>query len=573
MTNLPVLALLSTVLVVAACSGPAPAPAPTVVADVIYFGGDIVTVNDRQPTAEALAVKDGKILAVGDRAQLTKNYQGAQTRSVDLKGHALLPGFLDPHSHYIAALPLATQANVFAPPAGPGADPASIVAALVKFRDDQKVPAGEVIQAYGYDDSAMPKGVVLTRYDLDKAFPNNAVVVGHVSMHGAVLNSAAMKKYGVSAATKTPPGGIIVRKPGTQEPLGLIMETAWIPVLHLLPRPDPKAEHDDSVAAQKLYASFGITTAQEGATHAEDLALMQRVGAAGTNIIDIVAYPFVTDFDDILAKNPVGTWGKYLNRVKLGGAKITLDGSVQGRTAWFTTAYLTGGPSGEKNWSGEPTFPEEYVKAFFKKVYDLGIPLNAHANGDAAVDLLLRTHVYAAAGDPSKDRHLTVIHSQFVRADQLQKYKEYKITPSFFTLHTFYFAAAHIRNRGQKASEFISPMRSAIDLGLKPTNHTDFVVTPLNQMMVMWSAVNRVMREGGVLGPDQRISALESLQAITINAALQYQEQDSKGTLEAGKLADLVILDRNPLTVDPMAIRDITVLETVKEGKTIYAAN
>jgi predicted amidohydrolase YtcJ len=572
MLKLRVLACLSTVLALAACS-PAAAPAPAVAADVIYFGGDIVTVNPKQPTVEALAVRDGKILAVGTKAELTKNYQGAQSKLVDLKGHALLPGFLDPHSHYIAALPLGTQANVFAPPAGPGADPASIVAALVKFRDEHQIRAGEVIQAYGYDDSAMPKGAALTRFDLDKAFPDNPVVVGHVSMHGAVLNSAAMKKYGISAATKTPPGGIIVRKPGTQEPLGLVMETAFIPVMHQLPRPDPKAEHDDSVAAQKLYASFGITTAQEGATHAEDLALMQRVGAAGVNIIDIVAYPFVTDFDDILAKNAVATWGTYVNRVKLGGAKITLDGSAQGRTAWYTTPYLTGGPGGEKNWSGEPTFPEEYVKAFFKKVYDLGLPLNAHANGDAAIDLMLRAHEYAAGGDPTRDRHLTVIHSQFVRADQLDKYVQYKITPSFFTLHTFYFGAAHIRNRGEQQSAFISPMRAAIDKGLKPTNHTDFVVAPLNQMMVMWSAVNRVMREGGVLGPDQRITALEALQAITINAALQYQEQDSKGTLEPGKLADLVILDRNPLTVEPMAIRDIRVLETLKEGKTIYAAD
>ena len=573
MLNVRVTACLSVLMLLAACSGPAPAPAPAVVADAIYFGGDIVTVNDKQPTAEALAVKDGKILAVGTKADLTKTYQGSQSKLVDLKGHVLLPGFLDPHSHYIAALPLGTQANLFAPPAGPGADVPSIVAALVKFRDEHKVPAGEVIQAYGYDDSAMPKGVVLTRYDLDKAFPDNPVVVGHVSMHGAVLNSAAMKKYGVSASTKTPPGGIIVRKPGSQEPLGLVMETAFIPVLHQLPRPDPQAEHDDSVAAQKLYASYGITTAQEGATHVEDLALMQRVGAAGVNIIDIVAYPFVTDFDDILAKNPVATWGMYINRVKLGGAKITLDGSAQGRTAWYSSPYLTAGPGGEKNWSGEPTFPEEYVKAFFKKVYDLGLPLNAHANGDAAIDLMLRAHVYASGDDPTRQRHLTVIHSQFVRPDQLDKYVEYKITPSFFTLHTFYFAAAHIRNRGLKQSEFISPMRSAIDKGLKPTNHTDFVVTPLNQLMVMWSAVNRIMREGGVLGPDQRITALEALQAITINAALQYQEQDSKGSLEPGKLADLVILDRNPLTVDPLAIKDIQVLETLKEGKTIYTAN
>ena len=479
----------------AACSGPAPHPAPQVVADVIYFGGDIVTVNDRQPTAEALAVKDGKILALGSRAELEKSYRGPHSRAVDLGGKTLLPGFLDPHSHYIAAVPLALQANVFAPPAGPGADVPSIVAALRQFRDAHHIPAGEPIQAYGYDDSIMPGGVALTRYDLDKDFPDNPVIVGHVSMHGAVLNSAALKKYGISAATKTPPGGVIVRRKGSNEPSGLLMETAFLPVMSQLPRPSAEQEHDGSIAAQKLYASFGITTAQEGATHLADIELMQRVGASGANLIDIVAFPFVTDFDAILAKNPIENWGKYVNRVKLGGAKITLDGSPQGRTAWFTTAYLTGGPNGEKHWKGEPTFPADYVKAFFKKVYDLGLPLNAHANGDAAIDLLLRAHVYAAGNDPTRDRHLTVIHSQFVRADQLDKYAEYKITPSMFTLHTFYFGESHVRNRGEQQAAYLSPMRAAIDKGLRPTNHTDFVVAPLDQMMVMWSAVNRLMRK------------------------------------------------------------------------------
>ena len=149
------------------------------------------------------------------------------------------------------------------------------------------------------------------------------------------------------------------------------------------------------------------------------------------------------------------------------------------------------------------------MKAFFKKVYDLGLPLNAHANGDAAVDLLLRAHEYAAAADPARQRHLTVIHSQFVRPDQLDKYVEYKITPSFFTLHTFYFGAAHVQEPRRAAGRVHkSRCASAIDKGLKPTNHTDFVVAPLDQMMVMWSAVNRVTREGGVLGPDQRMTPL-----------------------------------------------------------------
>ena len=569
MTHRPtlILALLITALLAASCG----APEPKLAADAIYTGGEIVTVNDSQPTAEALAVKDGKIVAVGSKTEVLK-LQGKATRMVDLHGHALLPGFIDPHSHYINSITVANQANVFAPPAGPGKDIPSIIAELKKFRDEHEVPKGVLIQAYGYDDNVMPNGIGLTRDDLDVDFPDNPVMVGHVSMHGAVLNSAAMKQYGISAATRTPAGGIILRKPGSNEPSGLLMETAYLPIFSSLPQPTPEQEVAWSHAGQLLYAASGITTAQEGATHATELALIQRVAATGTNLIDIVAYPFFTDFDKILAKNPVATWGKYVSRVKLGGAKVTLDGSPQGKTAYFTTPYLTGGPGGERNWRGEPGFPEADVKAFVKKVYDLGIPLNAHANGDAAIDMLLRAHEYAAAGDLARPRHTTVIHSQFVRPDQLDKYVAYSFTPSFYTEHTYYFADTHILNRGKQQAFFISPMRAAIDKGLRPTNHTDFVVAPLDQMFVMWTAVNRISRAGVVIGPDQRITPLEALKAITINAAYQYAEEQTKGSLEPGKLADLVILDRNPLKGDPMAIKDIRVVETIKEGRTIYPA-
>jgi len=168
-------------------------------ADTIYSGGEIVTVNDKQPSAEALAVKGGKIVAVGTRADVEKAHKGANTVVVDLGGKALLPGFLDAHSHYVSSLTVANQVNLYAPPAGPGKDPASIVAELVKYRDANKIPKGEVIQAYGYDENVMPNGRLLNRDDLDKAFPDNPVLVGHVSMHGAVLNSAAMKKWELSA--------------------------------------------------------------------------------------------------------------------------------------------------------------------------------------------------------------------------------------------------------------------------------------------------------------------------------------------------------------------------------------
>ena len=564
-------ALAASLALVGACSkSKVEDVAPRTVADTIYVGGDIVTINDAQPTAEALAVKDGKILAVGARVDVESAHKGDTTKVVDLAGKTLLPSFLDAHSHYVSALSVANQAKVYAPPAGPGTDVPSIIAAIDKFRTERGIQQGQLIQAYGYDDSVMPEGRLLNRDDLDQAFPDNPVLVGHVSMHGVVMNSAALKQFGFSAATRTPPGGVIVRKPGSSEPYGLIMETAYLPVFSNLPQPTKEQEIEFSRAAQMLYAESGVTTAHEGATHAVDLAVMKRATAAGANIIDVIAYPFITDLDKILEAAPLASWGQYDNHLKIGGVKITIDGSPQGKTAFFTTPYLTGGPGGEKNWRGELTFPQDIVNQMVKRVYDMGVPLNLHANGDGAIDAFFKAHEFAAAGDLSKDRRVTMIHAQFTRKDQLDKYVQYRIRPSFYTLHTYYFYEAHLANRGKEQAQSISPMRAAIDKGLHPTNHTDFYVAPLDQMFMLWSAVNRISRGGAEVGLDQRVTPMEGLKAMTIWGAEQYGEQNSKGSLEPGKLADLVILDRNPLAVEPMSIKDIKVVETIKEGKTIY---
>lgn len=540
------------------------------VADVLYVGGDVVTMNDAMPAAQALAVKDGRILAVGARKRLEADHAGPRTRVVDLAGKALLPGFVDAHSHYFSSLTVANQCNLYAPPAGPAKDVPSIVATIRRFADARRLPKGETLQCYGYDENAMPGGRTLNRDDLDRAFPDNPVLVGHVSMHGAVLNSAAMRKWNIGPQTPTPPGGVIVRKPGTNEPWGLIMETAYLPIFASLPKPSAAQEVEWSIAGQRLYAANGVTTAHEGATHAADLAVMQRAARAGSYLIDVVAYPFVTDLEAVLKANPVAGWGRYENRLKIGGVKITIDGSPQGKTAFFAKPYLTGGPGGEKDWRGELTAPQEVVNRAVKAVYDLGVPMNLHANGDAAIDAFFAAHEAAAAGDLSKDRHVTMIHAQFARADQLDRFVRYKVRPSFYTLHTFYFADTHVANRGREQAHYISPMRDAIDRGLRPTNHTDFVVAPLDPMFMLWSAVNRVSRTGEVIGPQQRITTVEGLKAMTLWAAEQHLEGDTKGSLEPGKLADLVILDRNPLKVKPMSLRDIRVVETIKEGRTIY---
>jgi predicted amidohydrolase YtcJ len=538
-------------------------------ADMIFVGGDIVTVNDAQPSAEAVVVDDGVIVFVGSRSDAMK-FRSDETAVVDLNGRTLIPGFMDGHSHFINALSVAGQANCYAAPFGPGDTKDGIIEALKRLQSEQSIPAGELIVGYGYDDSLFPDGQKLTAADLDPHFPDNPVIVQHVSLHGGVLNTRAFQKFGISAATQTPPGGVIVRKPGSDEPEGLLMETAYMDIFHNMPKPKDLAKAIQD--GQLIYAAAGVTTAQEGATTFHDLELLQAAAANEQLYIDVVSYPFITEFDQVMAENSPSDFGEYKNGLKLGGIKITIDGSPQGRTALFTEPYLTGGPSGEREWRGEPTFPQPMVREFVKTVYDAGLPLIVHCNGDAAIDNFLDAHEAALGDRKSEDLRTSIIHCQFVRPDQLDKIAEFKIIPSFYTEHTYFFGETHIENRGLQQASYLSPMRDAIDRGILVANHTDFNVAPIDQLFVIWTAVNRVTRGGEVLGSDQRITPLEALKAVTINVAHWYREDDRKGSLETGKLADLVILSENPLEVDPMSIKDIRVVETFKEGRSIYRA-
>jgi predicted amidohydrolase YtcJ len=347
------------------------------------------------------------------------------------------------------------------------------------------------------------------------------------------------------------------------------MEAAWIPIFSNLPKPSEEELLKRFQEGQQIYAAAGITTAQEGATAAADVALMQKAAAKGLLFIDVAAYPFITEAKAVFKTNPAETFGKYTNRLKLAGIKITTDGSPQGRTAFFTTPYLTGGPGGEKDWRGEPLFPKAQLQEMVAFVYSNNVQLIIHCNGDAAIDMFLDAHL-GAIKDRQADLRTTVIHSQFVRKDQLEKYVDYKIMPSFFTEHCYYFGETHLKNRGREQTDFLSPIRTALRMGIRCQNHTDFNVSPIDQMFVLWTAVNRLSRGGEVIGPDERITPLQALKAITLDSAYMYKEEKTKGSLEVGKLADLVILDKNPLTVPAATLQDLKVMETIKEGKTVF---
>jgi len=558
-------------------------PGPT--AEKIFHGGPILTMVDDAREVEAVAIAEGRILAAGD-AQAVMAVAGSQTEIVDLDGNTLLPGFIDSHGHFMNALLVVNWANVSPPPIGPGSDIASILKAMKAHAEAQNPEPGEWILGYGYDGAELTDDRELSVDDLDTAFPDNPVMILHVSNHGAVLNSAAFRKVGISAETPTPEGGVIVRKKGSNEPAGLIMEAAFLPIFVAMPQPSEQELLDTFPAAQEIYASKGTTTVSEGATSAKDLALLRKAADRGRLVVDVVSLPFGVDapsygamfhghkgkfteedFSRIIDAS-ADKFGVYRNHLKLGGIKFSIDGSPQGRTAWWTKPLLTSGPGGEKNWSGQPIMPPDLYKRAFKIVHDRGIRVFSHANGDAAVDLVIEA-AREAGVKPEQDLRHAVIHSQFMRPEQIDAYAELGLVPTFFTVHTFLWGDQHWANTGERA-DFISPMKAAQNAGIRFANHNDFSVTPVDPMFMMQTAMLRRTRSGRVLGKDQRVDAWTALKALTIDGAYFYKEEDSKGSIEAGKLADLVILDGNPLAVAPEALVDIEVVETFKEGKSIF---
>jgi predicted amidohydrolase YtcJ len=538
----------------------------TGVADRIFLGGDIITMDDANPSAEAVAVANGKIAAVGSKADVMR-WKGPATDVVELSGRTLLPGFLDGHSHFINSVRLATWANVSAPPVGGARTFADLIRILQETKTKLGLKPGEWLMGYGYDVTAMDETRDLTRADLDAHFPDNPVMLLHVSLHGAVLNTAGFKASNVDLNAPTPPQGMTARIEGTTEAAGLVMEHSFLPMFMNMPTPSEQDQLDAMGAAQEHYASNGYTTAQDAPMEPLTRPLYHKAAEQGLLSLDLVGYVNWLEFAHILEDGSESFGAPYKNRYRVAGVKVIGDGSPQGKTAFWTQPLLTPGPGGEKDWRGEPNVAPEELDKIVKLAYGKNVQVLVHCSGDATIDMVLDAHV--AAGAPPGKR-TTIVHSHFVRRDQLDKYAEYDILASFFTNHTFFWGDVHVENTGKERAYFMSPARSARDRGIRFSNHSDFAVTPLDPMFILWTAVNRISRSGQVIGPGERIAPHDGLRALTIDAAYQYGEEDRKGSIETGKLADLTILDGNPTTVDVAAIKDIKVSETIKEGKTIY---
>ena len=520
----------------------------------LFYNGEILTM-EKELYADILLTEDGKItyagpvdgIAAADRKEAVKT---------DLQGRALLPAFIDAHSH------LSAVANSYLQIDLENADDFDeIKSTIEQYIHKNKIEKGKWIICKGYDHNRLKEHKHPDRDLLDAAAPHNPAVIQHQSGHMGVFNTSALALLNVTEQTQAPGGGMIGRSGGRLT--GYMEESVFVEYLQKLPPPAEKELLNAYIQAQQKYASYGIATVQDGMMVDSMAPIYQALAKQNLLYLDTVGYVGIDQgilLDMFSDKH-------YRNHFRIGGYKIFLDGSPQAKTAWMETPYQSGG----ENNCGYGTMTDGNVYKAVEKACKNGVQLLAHCNGDAACAQLIGALQKAdEKGFDVKKIRPVMVHAQLLRPDQLDAVCRLGLIPSFFIGHVYHWGDVHIRNFGQKRASLISPAGAALQKNILFTFHQDSPVTEPNMLESIWCAVNRTTKNGTILGNDQAVPVLEAIKAVTINAAYQYFEETEKGSLKKGKAADLVILEQNPLKTAKEKIREIKVLRTIKNGKTVF---
>lgn len=549
-------------------------------ADTIYSGGVVITMNDQQPQAEAVAVSDGKIIFVGSDEEV-KAYLHPGTQQVNLLGRSLLPGFIDAHGHVSTVGLQAMSANLLPVPDGKVNSVVVLQQVLTEFISQSDLPAKTgLVMGFGYDDSQLQELRHPTKAELDQVSTELPIIIMHQSGHLGVANSKALAMAGISAATTDPQGGVIRRLQGSDEPDGVLEELAFFTVLaKLFPMSDPEFAVQMLQAGQALYLKYGYTTIQDGRVSPDQVHTAIRAAEQGLLKADLVSYPDITDAKSAALMQP--PWFQdtrhtpaYRQHFRIGGMKLTLDGSPQGKTAWLSQPYYQPPAGQNADYAGYAVMTDQQAQTYIEQALRQHWQLLVHVNGDKAIDQFLQAMQKDFQLHGQTQTRPVLIHGQTLRQDQVAPLKQLGIFPSVFPMHTFYWGDWHRTSvLGPERAEHISPTGWLLLQDMMFTSHHDAPVAFPDSMRVLSATVNRTTRTGYVLGPQHRVEPLIALKALTLWAAWQHFEEASKGSIEAGKLADFVILSDNPLTVPKEQLASLKVLQTIKQDKTVYKAD
>lgn len=518
----------------------------------LYYGGDIILDNTHKKF-DSVLIDDKKIISIGNKNEFNLDQS---TNKINLNGKCLMASFIDSHSHFSGCAIATMQCSVF--------DARSfdeILKIIKNYIKTQNIKPGEWVMVRDFDSSRLKENSIPDKDILDKASINHPIVLQHSSGHVGVFNSLGLKRLNINQNVQDPPNGKYERIDGKLT--GYMEEQAFIDNLKSIPSPSDNELYAAYDKAQKNYASYGITTIQEGFMTKEMISSYKYLCNNNRLYLDVVAYMDFKDSEEILSnfKDNIKT---YKNQFKLGGYKIFLDGSPQSCTAWMKYPYLNSNNYGTKYLNDEEL--EQYITTSFNTNFQL----LAHCNGDAAIEQYIRVF-----DKLSKKRNISLarpvmIHSQFLNKKQIPKIKLLGIIPSFFIAHIYYWGDVHIKNCGFERAAFISPANSTQKYSIPYTLHQDSPVIKPDMFETIWCAINRITQHNQLLQKEECISVYDAIKAVTINAAYQYFEENSKGSIKPGKNADFIILNKNPYKTKNDEIKNIKVLETIKNGKSIY---
>jgi predicted amidohydrolase YtcJ len=545
------LASLASIFIIANSAVAAPA-------EMVVRRATVITVDTNQPRAQAFAVADGKFVFVGDDAAV-EQFIGPETRVLDLNGKTVVPGFIDAHAHPGPEYPEDSPwASVDCRP-GKVRTMEALIAALK--RKAERTPAGRWVTGSRYQETKL--GRHPTRVDLDRASTNHPIIISHSSGHQSVCNSLALQLAKVTRETSDPPGGMFVRDEHG-ELTGRLQERAAGIVRAAGPR-GLTAPETETLAAYRAgfqrYVSRGITSVHVAGTSPSGAAMLER---ARTAELPLRFYIMLREgsIDDAMERKRTGQ--PEAHGVRYGAIKMFHGNSLSGQTCWLSRPY-----ENRTNYFGvPPARSQDELNALILRVHEAGLQACVHSNGDREIEMLLNAFEHALKQKPRADHRHRIEHCSVVTEALLRRIK---------ALGLVVVPHSYIWEHGDKMEaygawrwDWMHPARSLLDLGIPMAGHSDDPVSVADPMLCMQDMVTRTSAEGKTYGARQRISAGEALRAWTLGGAFASFEENHKGSITAGKLADFVVLSADPLRVQSEAIKDISVEKTVIGGKVVF---
>ena len=526
-------------------------------AEVVIQNANIITIDPRRPSAQALAIRDGKFVAVGDNGSVT-GLVGPGTQVLNLEGKTVLPGFIDAHIHVLSSGIRHVMAADCALP--------SISAVKDVLREQaQDRPAEEWVQGFKFDDTKTVENRFLNRDDLDEVSTDRPIMVSHRAGHVFYLNSKALEVAGFTRDTPDPPGGRFGRDLSSGELDGVVYERAIEPVrYHHLPPVTPEVRRQGLRRICGMLTPAGLTSVHDARVTNDELITYQEGKESGD--LTLRAYLLMAR-DHFPALRDAGLkTGFGDDRLRLGGIKMVADGAIASRTAYLSQPY-----EGSEDDHGILAIPADEIDSQVMEIHRAGFQVCIHANGDLTIDMVLSAYEKAQAAYPRPDPRHRVEHCTLVNTDLLRRMRALGAVATPFCTYVYYHGEK-MPFYGEERLRWMFAQRSFLDYGVVATGATDYPPGPFEPLLGIQSCVTRTDSTGKVWGANQRVSVEEALKIYTINGAYASFEEDIKGSIEVGKLADLVVLGADPTQVDPMTIKDIPVERTIVGGRTVHEA-